>query len=554
VQIFCDGRNRLDFAGLIAADLSGAIASCSVHGVMSATNAARIANDNPFCEADAAMDKIKERLLAMAATGASADEVTRLLTTDGMALLRELMQGYVDRCAEQERRVQVVGADGIERTEARTSSRSIETPVGEVEVKRLLYQAPGVEGIAPLDAALGLADDKYTHELRRIVAEESAKSSFDEVVELIEKRTGASVPKRQVEELVVRAAQDFDRFYRDRLREAEDTDHLLILSFDGKGIAMRLKDLREATRKKAEAARAERTRTRLASGEKANAKRIAEVAAVYTLKQWPRTIADVLHGLRSKETEAKRPRPTSKRVWASIEHSPQRVIDDAFDDALRRDPERRRRWVVLVDGNRDQLRRIKRAARRIGVEITIVLDVVHVLEYLWRAAYAFHPAGTDAAETWVENRFLALLDGRSGGDVAKSLRLMIKSHALDPKAANPVERAAKYLVRNTALLHYDRALADGLPIATGVIEGACRYLVQDRMGRTGARWSLAGAEAILRLRALRTSGDFDDYWQFHLAKEHERTHQSRYADKAVPNPLPPSRPHLRLVSRVAPGF
>lgn len=73
------------------------------------------------------------------------------------------------------------------------------------------------------------------------------------------------------------------------------------------------------------------------------------------------------------------------------------------------------------------------------------------------------------------------------------------------------------------------------------------YLVQDRMGRTGARWSLAGAEAVLRLRALRASGDFDDYWQFHLAKEHERTHRSRYADGAIPNPLPPSRPKLRLV-------
>jgi hypothetical protein len=124
---------------------------------------------------------------------------------------------------------------------------------------------------------------------------------------------------------------------------------------------------------------------------------------------------------------------------------------------------------------------------------------------------------------------------------------MIKGHALDANAARPVERAARYLVNHTRLLHYDRALADGLPIATGVIEGACRHLVEDRMGRTGARWSAMGAEAILRLRALRASGDFDDYWSFHLAKEHERTHQSRYADNIVPNPLPPRRPRLRLV-------
>jgi len=124
---------------------------------------------------------------------------------------------------------------------------------------------------------------------------------------------------------------------------------------------------------------------------------------------------------------------------------------------------------------------------------------------------------------------------------------MIKSHQLDVHSAKPVERAARYLVKNTRLLHYDRALADGLPIATGVIEGACRYLVKDRMGRTGARWSLTGAEAVLRLRALRASGDFDDYWVFHLAREHERIHQSRYADGAVPDPLGARRPKLTLI-------
>jgi hypothetical protein len=511
---------------------------------MTRTRTARIANDNLFCEAYAAMDKIIEQLLAMAEEGATADAVTQMIAKDGTALLRELVQGYFDRRAEQERRVKVTGADGIDRTEVRTASRRIETPVGEIEVKRLLYQAPGVEGLAPLDAALGLPDEKYTHELRKIVAEESAKSSFDEVVELIAKRTGATVPKRQVEELTVRAAQDFDAFYRDRLCEPEQTDDLLVLSFDGKGIAMRHEDLREATRK---AAAAEpKLHTRLAKGEKPNRKRMAQVAAVYSIARWERTSSDVLHGLRDDRRDA-RPRPTNKRVWASAQRSAQGVIDDAFAEAHRRDPDHRRRWIVLVDGQQEQIKRIERAARKVDAAITIVLDIVHVLEYLWRAAYAFHKDGTLEAEAWVEHQLVKLLSGRSGGEIAKSMRLMAKSHELDAAAAKPVEKAAGYLVKHTKLLHYDRALADGLPIATGVIEGACRYLVQDRMGRTGARWSLTGAEAILRLRALRTSGDFEDYWLFHLAKEQERTHQSRYADGAIPNPLSPKRPQLRLV-------
>ncbi len=514
---------------------------------MPTTSTARIANDSPFCEAYVAMDKIIERLMAMAGEGATADEVSKLLAKDGTELLRDLMQGYVDRCAERERRVEVVGADGLERRDARASSRRIETPVGEIEVKRLLYQAPGVEGIAPLDAALGLPDEKYTLELRRLVAEESAKSSFDEVVELVEKRTGGSVPKRQVEELTVRAAHDFDAFYADRLCEAERTDDLLVLSFDGKGIAMRHADLREATRKAA-AAEPQRLHTRLAKGEKPNRKRMAQVATVYSIAPWPRTSADVLHGLRDHcEEVRRRPRPTNKRVWASVQRSAQGVIDDAFAEACRRDPDHRRRWVVLVDGQRDQIRRVQHAARKVGAEITIVLDIVHVLEYLWRAAYAFHKDGTPEAEAWVEHQLVKLLSGRSAGEVAKSMRLMAERHGLDAAATRPVAKAAAYLVKHSRLLHYDRALADGVPIATGVIEGACRYLVQDRMGRTGARWSLTGAEAILRLRALRASGDFDDYWQFHLAKEHDRTHASRYADGKVPSPLPPTRPRLRLV-------
>ena len=100
-------------------------------------------------------------------------------------------------------------------------------------------------------------------------------------------------------------------------------------------------------------------------------------------------------------------------------------------------------------------------------------------------------------------------------------------------------------------LHYDRYLAAGYPIATGVIEGACRYLVRDRMELTGARWRLVGAEAVLKLRALRASGDFDAYWNFHEAREYERNHAQRYAARTAPPvsepPPPPSPPRLRRV-------
>jgi len=513
---------------------------------MPATAAAQMPNDDLFYKAHQIMKELEVELVCPEALRAEHGEVERLIEAKTAEVMRAMLQAHLDLRASLERELDVRGADGVARTHVRESTRTLETVFGEVTVTRRLYQATGAEGLAPMDAALNLPAEHYSHGVRRFVAEECARASYDEVVEQLAKRTGAHVPKRQVEELAARAAVDFDAFYAARECAAETTSALLVLSFDGKGVAMRHEALRPDTRKAAEAT-PRRLHTRLAPGEKSNRKRMATVATVYSLAPWVRTPADVLHTLRAADVEDKRPKPRDKRVWASLVHSPQRVIDDAFAEALRRDPERRRRWVVLVDGQPDQLRRVQEAARKYGVEVTIVLDIVHVLEYLWRASYAFHAEGTEDAETWVRHRLLALLSGRSGGTVAKSIRDMAARRGMDEQAAAPVERCARYLVRHTRWLHYDRALAAGLPIATGVIEGACRHLVADRLGRTGARWSLAGAEAILRLRAVRASGDFDSYWAFHIAKEHERTHRARYAHGIPPSPLPSGRPMLKLV-------
>jgi hypothetical protein len=122
---------------------------------------------------------------------------------------------------------------------------------------------------------------------------------------------------------------------------------------------------------------------------------------------------------------------------------------------------------------------------------------------------------------------------------------------LSPEERKPVDTCARYLLNHSQYLRYDQYLAGGMPIATGVIEGACRHLIKDRMDVTGARWSLAGAEAVLRLRALRSSGDFDQYWRFHESCEYRRTHQSRYAGGTVPRTKcasPEKRaPRLRVI-------
>jgi len=493
-----------------------------------------------------------ERALSSAdLTRASFSDVEAYAEQQGREWTRRMLQGYLELQAANEQPVHAVGADGVERPALRRGTeRQLETVVGRVTVSRCSYGASGTRSLHPLDAALSLPPELYSFGVRRVVAKEAARASFEEVVELVADHSGAEVAKRQVEQLTVCAARDFDAFYQQRTRACEDTDTLLVISTDAKGIVVRHEDLREPTRAAA-AKSAHKLETRLTPGEKSNRKRMTQVCAVYTVDPWQRSAADVVHGMRGEDVEARRPRPRDKRVWASIEKAPRKVVREAFEEAQRRDPEHRRRWVVLVDGEPKQLRAVKAEVRRAEVEVEIIVDIVHVIEYLWLAGRALFGESNPEAESWVGDRLLALLSGRTGGEVARTIRWWASQREaqLDATARKAIGRATRYLAdrTRTRLMHYADALRDGLPIATGVIEGACRYLVKDRMDRTGARWSLHGAEAILRLRALRTSGDFDEYWHFHLAREHERNHVGRYANGQIPDPLPRPKPRLRRV-------
>jgi hypothetical protein len=507
--------------------------------------------EKPFSAARRKFDEMATHLQSAVALGMRHEDLEGYVVQEGRELERLMLQEHLNLRAVAEKQVKVVGEDGIERHQVRESRRRLMSLVGEVVVSRLLYQAAGVLGRAPQDASLNLPPDSFSLGIRRRVAEEVAANSFDHGTERITATTGAEIGKRQVEEEARRAAVDFESFYAGRLPGdiKEEADKLLVLSFDGAGIVMLPKDLREATRRAAEA-QANEARwppKRLKRGQKRNRKRMAEVAAVYAIERHVRVPEDIVRELRpvqDVESSQRRPKPSGKRVWASVERDAERVIEEAFEEAGRRDPERKRRWVVLVDGQEGQLSMIEAAAARMGVQITIVLDIIHVLEYLWKAAYCFHPDGSREAEQWVQKRLLMLLSGTSPSDVAAGMARSATLQGLENREA--VEECADYLCKYRNLLGYAQALADGLPIATGVIEGACRYLVRDRMDKTGARWSLAGAEAVLKLRALRANGDFDDYWRFHLEAEYRRNHAARYDQSEVPNPLP-MRPRLRRV-------
>ena len=490
---------------------------------------------------------MEKRLSSPDMMGAEHGELESYVMAEGRELQRLLLQAHLELRAARELRVRVTGADRVQRTTTRSSKRPLTTLVGGVDIPRTAYQARDVNGLHPIDGALNLPPTVYSHGVERFVAEHAAIMSFDDVRSELLSHTGARVPKRQMEEIAVRAAVDFDTFYAARRAEGElqeQTRDPLVMTFDGKGIVMVPEDLRPATKKAAGKA-ARKLGTRLSPGEKRNRKRMAEVAAIYTVPRFVREPHDVLadlDGTRDLDTRPERPKVRNKRVWASVERDLKVVIEETFHEARARDPNHQRQWAVLVDGNKDQLASIKTMADTLGA-VFIIIDLMHVLEYLWRAAHALCEDGAKATETWVQERLLELLQGRHATEIATAMRRQARAAKLQGSALAAVQDAADYLRDYAPYMRYGEALQWGLPIATGVIEGACRYLVKDRMDRGGARWTLAGAEAVLRLRALRASGDFDAYWQWHLREELRRNHTERYADSRMPNPMRP----LRLV-------
>jgi hypothetical protein len=150
-------------------------------------------------------------------------------------------------------------------------------------------------------------------------------------------------------------------------------------------------------------------------------------------------------------------------VWASLQKEPKEVIGEVFSEALRRDPNQEKQWIALVDGNKTQLDLLEQYAQKHSIEITIILDLMHVLSYLWKAAQAFFQEGSKESEEWVAERFLKLLYGQASyvaGGIRRSATLRDLSEA-QPK---PVDKCADYLLKYKDFLDYN-----------------------DRMDRTGAR-------------------------------------------------------------------
>ena len=485
-----------------------------------------------------ALARLADGVSGRQAAGMSFDDVEQTVAAGGRDLLRMVVQHAMDdRAAGEERRADVADAEGVPRTRAeRGHARTVVSSLGPVRVARIAYRAPGAASLHPADAALDLPPRRHSWQVQRLATGYVLAGSYEQAQRFLLEATGVKAGKLQLEQIAAAAAADAPGYYQLRDEGCGPGGRLdppagapLVISADGKGVLMRPGECRARRGKKGQ--RVKKLGKRLGSGEKAGTKRMAETGVVFDAvlpDDGPlRTPEHVM--TRAPGEPARGPKAVNRWYTVDLTASRAETIAALFDEAQRRDPGRSRTWIALVDGDVHQIEVTRKQAADRDVKVTILIDFIHVLEYLWKAAWCFHPAGDPAAEDWVTARGLDILHGNTAGVIAE-IRRLAAQHPPRPGSEHDknITKTLGYLTAKAPCLDYPRALANGWPIATGVIEGACRHLVNDRMGITGARWSLPGAEAILWLRAIAANGDLDAYWAWHIRQEHQRNHTSRY--------------------------
>ena len=430
-------------------------------------------------------------------------------------------------------------------------SRPYQSIFGDFILERVVYGTREGQLIeaAPLDARLGLPEGKFSYLLQDWDQALAVENPYAQVDAVLGRILGLKQSVASLETMTRTMAGAGAGYEATRPAPPPATGaQLVVLSADGKGVL-----LRKPADAPAIAAHAH------ARGPKPDRKKMAVLGAAYPIDPHVRTPLAVVEALfrdpaaptpgRMDRTLPRRPVPQAKRVCAVLPVAaavaealaPPRPVQVIFPwlqaEARRRDPDHQHPWVLLMDG---QTSLWEAAAATLGDAPRVeILDLLHATGYLWEAVHLFHAPGSDLALKWMKVLTLGLLSGMGTGVVCW-LQHLAEQSELPAATRTRLAQIHDYFDRHRDRIHYDRYLAAGYPIASGVIEGACRHVVKDRMERAGMHWTLPGAQALLHLRCVALNDEWEPFINHHIQSETARL----YANI----PIQPPSTRLRLVA------
>lgn len=456
---------------------------------------------------------LREQVIRDASNGASFDSTERsvweLVKRTGYAAMELLisLQGSGDLGEH----VTTSEDQQLRRSNAPTAT-TVRSIFGEHRFEQYTYSA-GVNKkieLRPMSTRLQLPENRWSYLLEEFSQMFSVDQAYNQAASNLERVFGSKFSVDTLERTNFRMGQCADAFLDALPKPSPQTESkILVGSADCKGVPLIKEEVDPV-------AAFQTARKRPGN------RRMATVVSVYTVDPYLRTAEQIIEALfreRPEQTEhPKRPPPTNKHTMA---HLPTVFVDDdqevpisgiyegmawlAEQVAQRQQPEQP--CILLMDG---QQALWEAAEVCLGAKAAIeILDIIHVSTYVWEAAALFTNAEEDR-KAFTRERLLRILQGEVSG-VVRGLRRMGSTAGLSGEKLNDLQRICGYFESNQLRMCYDKYLAAGYPIASGVIEGACGHLVKDRMERSGMRWTQEGARNMLNVRAVFQSTYWDQF-------------------------------------------
>jgi len=476
-----------------------------------------------FFKAKVHFDEMLDELQQAIAQGKPIEKVERSLWQNMLSVGQLLLQGYVDAQGSGDLGATLEHEGKTLRRLEQLHERRYMSVFGEIQICRTIYGSREKQAheLVPLDVRLNLPASEFSYLLQEWNQAFCVQSSYAKSAQTIEQILGIKQSIRSLEHMNRMMAEEAQEFHQSQpVPPPEEKGQIIVMTADGKGVPMR----------RDSAAEEQGSHGRRKKGEKANRKRQACVGAVYSIDRFPRYAEDVVDEVMRKEQQENRPSPQHKRMRAelTLEMEGQEVQgkDKTFawlaEEVAQRSRQNENAVVCVMDGDRALWKKVEEYVPN----AIRVLDLYHVLEYLWEAAYCFHAEGSEAAQDFVTKRLHQILEGKVGR-VIGGLKQMQTKQRLTRSKHKQLQKVITYLENNRQYMAYDYYLTFGYPIGSGVVEGACRYLVKDRMELTGMRWKPEGAQAMLSLRAVYLNGDWDAFQQYRITQQQEKLYPYR---------------------------
>jgi hypothetical protein len=493
--------------------------------------------EDRFCKAAKAFSAVLGKLQHSAERDEAVHVVEEMSWGGLIEVGREMIAGYIKKQEEDIPRPEVIEHEGrkLHRLPERRM-RPYVSAFGPVPFERDVYATRETQRqeVVPLDAKLGMPESDTSYLLEKWSGAQFVKESYKESRITLQDILGFAPSVNCLEDIAMRASEHAEVYFEQQEPVNPTTEtEILVATSDCKGVPMRKIDA-PRTKQGDDVPRGKR----LKRGEKNGQKRMACVGGVYSVAPFSRTAEDVLNEILRKKKQQQRPKPQNKRLRAILTHevdgeevnAKEVVFDWLAKELQQRDPHEHRTVVALMDGE-SKLRELQelKIGRAIGI-----LDIWHVTEYLWELAHCFHRDGSAEAEAFVETYLRKLLEGKLNRMIG-GIRQMATKRKLPKPKWEKVEGCLTYFAARSDYMKYDEYLAAGYPIGSGVVEGACRHLVKDRMEQAGMRWRIAGAQAILSLRAIYVNDDWEAFHTDRIQTEQRKLYPYKKHLRAILN-------------------